>query len=279
MTNDIFRLDWIFIDTIIIILLLLILISVKIFKERSRWRSSLSNEALEIVNFNKPDVNIKSLYIVVKNWSFIRNIVFKGVETSKTIIFIIRTNKKTRLLTTLTEGLTSYGYNVVILNLKISAYTKFDRLENPIQKEIRSIIHTFLNLLEQKKLILNSNYILINYLESKISFNILNDTRNFGMILINPKIKNVNIRNIYDILDQINLKSRIYVIFSKKKNFISNNKNLKRFLKIFPLESYGHLRFLTLTKVRKSFKYYETILLGIIVNLIEKISLKSQILS
>ena len=280
MANDIFRLDWIFIDSIIIILLLLLLICVKIFKERSRWRSSLSNESLEIFTPNKSDINLKSLHITVKNWSFIRNIAFKGVETSKPIIFIIRTNKTRKLLYTLTEGLTSYGFNVIILNLKIRAYQKYNSLENPIQEEIRSIISTLLNLFEQNKSILNSNYILINYLESEIFFNsILSDTKNFGMILLNPKISSINIACIYDKLNQTNLKSPICVIFSKKSKIIMKNKNLKRFLKIFPLENNNHLRFLTLEKARKSFKHYETILLGIIVNLIEKISLKSQFLS
>ena len=280
MANDIFRLDWIFIDSIIIILLLLVLICVKIFKERSRWRSSLSNESLEIFTPNKSDINLKSLHITVKNWSFIRNIAFKGVETSKPIIFIIRTNKTRKLLYTLTEGLTSYGFNVIILNLKIRAYQKYNNLENSIQEEIRSIISTLLNLFEQNKSILNSNYILINYLESEISFNsILSDTKNFGMILINPKISSINIACIYDKLNQTNLKSPICVIFSKKSKMIMKNKNLKRFLKISPLENNNYLRFLTLEKARKSFKHYETILLGIIVNLIEKISLKSQFLS
>jgi len=280
MTNDIFHLDWIFIDSIIIIILLLVLICVKIFKERSRWRSSLSNESLEIFTPNKLDIDLKTIHITVKNWSFIRNISFKGVETSKPIIFIIRTKKKRKLLYTLTEGLTSYGFNVCILNLKIRAYQEYNSLENPIQEEIRSIISTLLNHFEQNKSIMNSNYILINYLESEIFFNsILSDTKNFGMILINPKINSINIASIYDKLNQTNLESSICVIFSKKSILIMKNKNLKRFLKIVPLENNNHLRFLTLEKARKSFKHYETILLGIIVNQIEEISLNSQFLS
>ena len=99
------------------------------------------------------------------------------------------------------------------------------------------------------------------------------------MILINPKISSSTIKYIDDKLNQTNLESFICVIFSKKSMFIMKNKNLKRILKIFPIKNNNHLRVLTLEKARKSFKHYETILLGIIVYQIEEILLKSQFLS
>ena len=43
MRFDIFRVDWITIDTIIIILLILLLIGVKVLKEVYRWRFFFSN--------------------------------------------------------------------------------------------------------------------------------------------------------------------------------------------------------------------------------------------
>ena len=95
------------------------------------------------------------------------------------------------------------------------------------------------------------------------------------MVLVNPKLNTVNIKNFSEILSCKDLKSQLFVIFSKKSNIILNNKNLKIFLEEFPKQNINNLRLLTLEKAKNSFKYYETILLGIIIDLIENNSLKS----
>jgi hypothetical protein len=63
--------------------------------------------------------------------------------------------------------------------------------------------------------------------------------------------------------------SSLYVIFNKKSIFNLTNKNYKNFLREFNESKNDFLNIITLEKARSSFKYYETILLGILVNIIE----------
>ena len=74
MSTDIFQLDWIFIDTIIIILLILLLLGVKVYKLTHRWRFSFSNEALEYTIYRKPPLKINDQSISSSNWTLTRNI-------------------------------------------------------------------------------------------------------------------------------------------------------------------------------------------------------------
>ena len=72
----------------------------------------------------------------------------------------------------------------------------------------------------------------------------------------------------------IDLESPINVIFSKNLSLFISNKNLKTFLKVFNNVNSEVFRLIVVEKARKSFKYYETILLGIIIYLIDKNLLK-----
>ena len=65
MTN-IFQINWINVDTVIIILLLLLLSSVKIFKITHRWRSSFSNQAVEQKCFSQPHEKATNLFFIIK---------------------------------------------------------------------------------------------------------------------------------------------------------------------------------------------------------------------
>jgi len=74
MSKDIFQLDWIFIDTIIIVLLILLLLGVKLYKLTHRWRFSFSNEALEFISYRKPPLEINNQSISTSKWTLTRNI-------------------------------------------------------------------------------------------------------------------------------------------------------------------------------------------------------------
>lgn len=275
MAIDIFRLDWIFIDTVIIVLLLLVLISVKLFKERSRWRASLSSEVLEIINYRKSDIPLISQYFDIKNLSFVRNISIKKQINSKPIIIISKTTKKRKLLYVLTEGLASYGFNVIIVDFKVAL--DYDNLvfDNNMQKETENIFSKIINILVEKDVISNSTYVLINY--SKLSFlynSTLSDPKNRGIFLLNPNFNNIIMGNFSEASNLNDLKSPIYVIFSKNLSLFIPNKNLKKFLKVFNNETSRVFKLITLEKAKRSFKYYETILLGIIIYLIDNNLLK-----
>ncbi|MHA1660507.1 MAG: hypothetical protein ACTSUT_15455 [Promethearchaeota archaeon] len=277
---NIFHLDWVFIDTIIIILLIVLLILVKIYKITARWRRPFSNEALEIRKYDKSDIKFKTLNINLKKWSLIRNKTLIRGDNSKPIIVIIRTNHKKKLLRVLTEGLSSYHLKVIIIDLRIKLCPNHNHLEKIIQEEIRHIISVIINFFKQQKLLITSNYFVINHFKSNFSYkSLLIDTNNVGMALINPRLNKINRRNFTEIINHIVIKTQLFLIFSKKSNFFLNNKNLKIFLKEFPIHNSSNLNILTLEKSKKSLKYYETILLGIIVDILENNSLKFQAIS
>ncbi|MHA1490140.1 MAG: hypothetical protein ACTSRI_10865 [Promethearchaeota archaeon] len=277
---NIFHLDWVFIDTIIIILLIVLLILVKIYKITARWRRPFSNEALEIRKYDKSDIKFKTLNINLKKWSLIRNKTLIRGDNSKPIIVIIRTNHKKKLLRVLTEGLSSYHLKVIIIDLRIKLCPNHNHLEKIIQEEIRHIISVIINFFKQQKLLITSNYFVINHFKSNFSYkSLLIDTNNVGMALINPRLNKINRRNFTEIINHVVIKTQLFLIFSKKSNFFLNNKNLKIFLKEFPIHNSSNLNILTLEKSKKSLKYYETILLGIIVDILENNSLKFQAIS
>ncbi|MFX1315622.1 MAG: hypothetical protein ACFE9T_07135 [Promethearchaeota archaeon] len=270
MTQDIFHLDWIFIDTIIIILLILLLLAVKLYKATHRWRFSFSNEALENSYYRKPPIKINNPFISSFNWTLTKNTSLSEESDKKPIIMILRTNFKKKLLYILTEGLCSYGFNIINLRLKLNNHKSYNLFDKTHLDDVRDQITIILDFFKEKDLNSNYNYILINYSKSFICYkSILTDPKNYGMILINPKLNNENIKNYNDLINSHQQISQLFTIFSKKSIFILNNRNLKRFLIQFYQQNQKKLNLISIEKAKYSFKYYETILLGMIINLIE----------
>jgi len=270
MSTDIFQLDWIFIDTIIIILLILLLLGVKGYKLTHRWRFSFSNEAIEYTFYRKPPLKIDDQSISTSKWTLTRNIFLREESNKKPTIVILRTNYKKRLLYILTEGLSSYGFNVINLRLKIRLDKKDNQFDTTLITSIRRLISIIIDFFKEKDSAFNFNYTLLNYSKSSLSYtSILTDPKNCGMILINPKLNDENIKNYNNLFDSSHLNSQLFSIFSKRSIFIFNNKNLKRFLNLYNHKKEKKLNIITIKKANYSFNYYETILLGIIINLIE----------
>lgn len=277
MSNDIFQLDWIFIDTIIIVLLILLLLGVKLYKLTHRWRFSFSNEALEFISYRKPPLEINNQSISTSKWTLTRNISLREEINKKPLIIILRTNYKKRLLYILTEGLSSYGFNVINLRLKIRLDKNNNLFDKALLDNIRHLISTVIDFFKEIDSEFNLNYLLLNYSKSSLSYtSILTDPKNCGMILINPKLNNKNIKNYNDIFKSSPLNSQLYTIFSKRSIFILNNKNLKRLLSLYNHQKEKKLNIITIKKAKYSFNYYETILLGMIISLIENKLLKAK---
>ncbi|MCK4687716.1 MAG: hypothetical protein KAT66_06280 [Candidatus Lokiarchaeota archaeon] len=277
MSNDIFQLDWIFIDTIIIVLLILLLLGVKLYKLTHRWRFSFSNEALEFISYRKPPLEINNQSISTSKWTLTRNISLREEINKKPLIIILRTNYKKRLLYILTEGLSSYGFNVINLRLKIRLDKNNNLFDKALLDNIRHLISTVIDFFKEIDSEFNLNYLLLNYSKSSLSYtSILTDPKNCGMILINPKLNNKNIKNYNDIFKSSPLNSQLYTIFSKRSIFILNNKNLKRLLSLYNHQKEKKLNIITIKKAKYSFNYYETILLGMIIRLIENKLLKAK---
>lgn len=277
MSNDIFQLDWIFIDTIIIVLLILLLLGVKLYKLTHRWRFSFSNEALEFISYRKSPLEINNQPISTSKWTLTRNISLREEINKKPLIIILRTNYKKRILYILTEGLSSYGFNVINLRLKIRLDKNNNLFDKALLDNIRYLISTVIDFFKEIDSEFNLNYLLLNYSKSSLSYtSILTDPKNCGMILINPKLNNENIKNYNDIFKSSPLNSQLYTIFSKRSIFILNNKNLKRLLSLYNHQKEKKLNIITIKKAKYSFNYYETILLGMIISLIENKLLKAK---
>ncbi len=270
MMNDIFQVDWILIDTIIIILLLLLLIGVRIFKSTHRWRSSFSNECLEYFYFPDFKKIHKNQFFQIKKWYLTRDISLKEDFIKNPLIFIFRQGFKRKMLHTLTEGLSSTGFNVVNVKIKVRHLLESILLKQPIMDEIKLFISTIFDYLQKNELMQNQNYLVLSYLKCSFSYNvILNDNRNKGLILINPKVDMENLKDLSKLIKKNFYNDKFYVIFSKNSKFILPNKNLKRLIRKIPSRNLIGLNIITLDKAKNSFKYYETILMGIIIDIIE----------
>ncbi len=277
MTN-IFQIDWISVDIIIIILLFLFLLVVRMFKTIHRWRYAFSNQALEHICFSQSCKNKKNKIILTKKWCLTRNLSLKKNSSNHPLILILRKNYKTKLLRALTEGLGTYGFNVITIKAKIKNPLNNKILEKTLIEEWKLLISTLLDDFEIQDAAKNPKYILINHSKSTVAYRqILSDPDIKGVILINPKL-NKKILSYYKyILSHCSTNAQILLVFSRKSIFIFKNKHLKSFLKDIELQKKNRLNYLTIEKATYSFKYYETILLGMIIDIIENKFLKSEI--
>ncbi len=271
------RIDWVFIDTIIIILLILLLIGVKFFKSTHRWRLNFSNTALECHSFHKTQEQVTSGAISTKYWDLTKNTSLQDNNTDDKVIIILRTIFKKKLVRILTEGLSSYGFNVITIKIKIGQNIESKISTEPINDEYKPLISSIINKLEQKDLISNPSYILLNFSDSLfLTRAVFTDSKNVGIILPNPKISKRNVGVRQEIFKGQQQESQLFYIFSKRRFFIFKNKKLKRYEKYFGEKNAKKVELIIFEKSNRGFKYYETILLGILIDIIEKKLIKSK---
>ena len=276
MVSNAFQVNWVFVDTVIIILLLLLLLSVKIFKSTHRWRLSFSNEALECYSFPKPYDHGRVHYIKTKHCILTRNSSLHKQFDDYPLILTLRTSFKKHLTKIITEGLSSYGFSVINLKLKIKLDSSSNTLNKTISDEIKSLISLKLDYFKQKGLLANSKYILLNLSKPFVpNTEILTDPEKTGLLIINPRMNKYNIESLKGILPTQPHYTQLFYIFSKRSFFILKNNDLKHFIKEFDEKITNKAELITLEKSTKSFKYYETILLGIIIDILENKLMKS----
>jgi len=277
MVSNAFQVDWIFVDTVIIVLLFLLLLGVKIFKSTHRWRLSFSNEALEYYSFPKPYDIGRSHYIKTKHCSLTRNLSLHKQYDKFPSILILRTKFKNPLTKIITEGLSSYGFNVINLKLNIKLDSSSNTLNKTINDEIKSLISLILEYFKHEGLIANSRYILVNFSKPFVpNTEILSDPKKIGFILINLRMNKYNIGSLKETFHNLPHYTQLFYIFSKRSFFILKNNDLKHFTKEFDENITNKAKLITLEKSTKSFKYYETILLGIIIDILENKLMKSK---
>ena len=271
MAFDIFRVDWILVDTIIIILLVLLLISVKIFKEAYRWRFSLSNEFLTRTTAMALSFNLDRPSIYIKKWNLTKSKVIQEEISSKPSIFIIRTQRKQMLLKILTEGLSTYGFNVVNIWLKIKADKGKSKTIRDIEREIQQIIPSFLSILNQDLHLLSQRYVVVNFDKKIIPYNfITKDSNSVKLILINPRLNLANLKIMQTLETISNPQFQLFIIFSERLNpFFKNRNSNKKILNDKSLKNSNKFKYHTIQKAKSTFKYYETVLLSIIIKNID----------
>jgi len=274
MVFNIFRVDWILVDTIIIILLILLLISVKIFKEAYRWRFSLSNEFLTRTTVKSLNFNLDRPSIYIKKWNLTKSKVIQEEISSKPSIFIIRTHRKQKLLKILTEGLSTYGFNVFNIWLKIKADKGKSKTIRDIERKIQQIIPSFLTIYNQDLHLLSQRYVVVNFDKKIIPYNsITKDSNSVKLILINPRLNLGNLKIMQTLETVSNPQFQLFIIFSERLNpFFKNRNSNKKILSDKTLKNSNKFKYHTIQKAKSTFKYYETVLLSIIIKNIDKIS-------
>jgi len=271
MAFDIFQVDWILVDTIIIILLVLLLIGVKIFKEAYRWRFSLSNEYLTRTTAKALSFNLDRPSIYIKKWNLTKSKVLQEEISSKPSLFIIRTCRKQRLLKILTEGLSTYGFNVVNIWLNIKADKGKRKKIRDIEREIQQIIPSFLSIYNQNFHLLSQRYVVVNFDKKNIPYNIITkDSNSFKLISINPRLNLANLKIIQTLETVSNPQFQLFIIFSERLNpFLKNRNSNKKILSDKTLKNSNKFKYHTIQKAKSTFKYYETVLLSIIIKNID----------
>ncbi|MFX0006552.1 MAG: hypothetical protein ACFFA7_07610 [Promethearchaeota archaeon] len=273
-----FQIDWITIDIIIIFLLLLLLIGVRIIKITQRWRYSFSNEAIEYTKFSPSPERRKNQIILSKKSSLTRNSIIKNSLHKSPLILIIRTKIVSKLLKIITEGLISYGFDVINLKVKLIHKSENQILENSFVNECLSSISDIFENFKMSEELIKSNYIIINYSKKLINYQqISTNSENKGIITINPKITNKLYSEIRKFYKTNSPSYNVYTIFSSNSILFFKNKHLKRFLKNYTPPNNFLSNCITIENTNNSFKYYETILLGMIIDIIENKLLKSEI--
>jgi len=270
MVGNLLQVDWVFVDAIIIILLFLLLIFIKIFKSTHRWRLKFSNEAIEQCSFTKPPVEIKNQSIKVKHLGLTMNSSLKKENTKRPTIVILRSKFKKRLINLLTEGFSSYGLNVIHVRFKFKGKSDSNLKKEHIKNETKFFIPIIIDFFKKKEYILNPNYITLNYSNSLTQLITVNsDILNTKSILINSRMKKKDLGTIKEIFSNPKNLHQLFHIYSEKQFFIFKNKNLRCFIKDYNRLHKNELNLLILKNSNRNFKYYETILFGVIIDIIE----------
>ncbi|MBY9002341.1 MAG: hypothetical protein KGD73_00050 [Candidatus Lokiarchaeota archaeon] len=262
MSFDIFRVDWILVSSVAIILLITFLILVKIYKILTRWRNTLVNEDILLSSQNSVQRTNESI-IKACRWNLAIN--NKLMNKSDPIIIILRTKRRISLLRVVTEGLSSYGLRVINVLLSLSKKSSIDSSKNDINDEIICVINSIME--NTSGSANNDKYILISYNDKNFNPIYIKNEKNYlGHIIINSKL---NIKEKQENLIEntgFNSTKDSYLIFSEYSIIKFKNKTIEKYR--------GTQNFHNSIIVRdatRNFKYFETILFGIILKLINKI--------
>jgi hypothetical protein len=265
---DIFQLDWVLIDSVIILLLVFLLIAVRLFKQFSRWRLSPSNLNLTVKRIPIEDV-VKNLHLKklqIERCDLLFNSEGKD-DFSKSIIVFLSSNFYPELLNVLSEGLASCGFNVVQLRLRINSDLKdiirSRTAEKQMQNECYVCLSTFLKYITQNYGLEDKKYFIAKFGKSALPYNaLLDDPHNKGIILLNPR--NTAILRSFSSMNSTKSRNKLLLLFSYIPYLMFKYKlSTDQFNVVSNKVS-------VIKGAFYSFKHYETVLLGLILRFINR---------
>ncbi|MBD3195379.1 MAG: hypothetical protein GF317_10005 [Candidatus Lokiarchaeota archaeon] len=262
---DIFQIDWIYVDTIIIVLLFIALILMRFFKEISRWRWSSKITQLRKLKIIPSNINLVKTQLEIKKVELIKEQNKSGISVENEVNVIILNTHSTirkRISKLMIEGLAARGYNVIYLNLRNFPDKKDTHTIKQYQVECKMLLSRIMEFLTHKDYISTQDYYTLLFRESIINhFFFLNNNSNKKLISINPKIHNEHRLTKYqDFYIDANLNDKLRLIFSRFSITFIKNPNIK---KLFSLNKNLNTNIspIIIQKSRSSFNNYETILL------------------
>lgn len=264
---DIFQLDWILIDSVIILLLVFLLIGVRVFKVFSRWRLSTSNREIQVktISLKDLDINTSKKGLRLEQCKLISN--QKDKDSEKPLIILCNSNFQPELLNALSEGLVSSGFKVLRLKLKISTSLKKIVTSNFSLEKVGQNFYSYLTvilefLLQTKRLEL-SQYVIIKAGKASLPYKkLLNDPNNKGLILINPASQ--ALERDFSSFFHLTRQKRLLLVFTRIPYLIFKRRLLSQHLNAVSNS-------LSVIKgAFYSFKNYETILFGLILKFINR---------
>jgi hypothetical protein len=266
MNFDIFRINWILVDSIIIMILIIILCSVKIYKVKHRWRSCKTNFSIDEIKLDPNFLQFRDKRISIKKWHILHNPKLHETKTSLPTIFLFSSKSLRYLPYAVIEGLCSYGFtvNYILIKRRRSFYTKRNPNFSHTHNNIVSLAYDYIKT--------DDNYDSLQYwvidFNSDISYKeIQNDKFNqIGLILINPS-KNQN--NSRFLSDWFNSNGIVHLIFSMKSYLWFKNRKITRFMKFFHQLHSKNINFDVLEHTNIYFKNYETILLAKLMTIVK----------
>jgi hypothetical protein len=242
---------------------------VKGLKEVYRWRFFFSIASTIRRVDRLPDINAQFSTISIKKSTLIKSSIYQQDVLTKPTIIIIRKYRKLMLIKALSEAFCSIGYNIIQLPIRTTNNSGTNGTVSEVEEELHQILHAVVKFYNQDIDKVNQYYTVIDFNKRILPYNLLLKNKDCkSLILINPRLNSSNLEVILTLLNNSSKYPQLITIFSEKLNPFFKNKKLKRIL--LDDETFKNTKYTIIQKAKSTFKYYETVLLGIIMRYIEK---------
>ncbi|TFF85433.1 MAG: hypothetical protein EU517_01630 [Promethearchaeota archaeon] len=264
MIFDIFRVDWILVDTILILILILILCSVKIYKHKNRWRALLTHNSITKINLNPKELELKDEKSYVRELNLIYNPLFCERRHQMPILLILSSKSIHNLTKAMSEGLSSYGFTIIHMLIK-RRWIYFKNETQLLSSKGLNILDLVFNYIKDQYPKLNRHFLVIDFNSCVSPKKLTMCTFNLNrFIFINPSTKKLP-------LDWVKSSPEFYLnlIFAKKSYLGFKNRKIAKFMKSSSRSNLSHMKIDVFERANTYFKNNETILLAKLITIIQ----------